>query len=449
MPVHLEAKPAFSLVDEPLAIRIAGLEKGQRVVVRAETRDGALKAWSSQATFVASEDGVVDLTTDAPVSGSYGGIDPIGLLWSMTPSDPNQKTYFSKRKPGPLAVTVAVGDGEKTYAECKVQRGFKAPGVTSRALDEDGLVGTLFIPESSEPAPAVIVLNGSDGGMNEHAAALLASRGYATLALAYFGLEGLPPNLLRIPLEYFGDALGWMRRQAEVDPDAIAVAGHSRGGELALQVGATFPEVRAVIAGAPSSVRQSALVNYRPSSREPAWTLASSAMPFLPYRQSFGDALGFMASWAMRRQYYQAAIFERMMRDEGAVARATIEVEKINGPVLLISGAVDQLWPSAQYAEKVMDRLRAHDHPFAYQHASYEGVGHFACFPYGLPSMPPMLVISPVKGLQIGFGGTAERTARATEDAWRQIQQFLRASLRPQAAQPTSERVPTPARRSD
>jgi dienelactone hydrolase len=72
---------------------------------------------------------------------------------------------------------------------------------------EGGLVGTFFRPSTPGPHPAVIVLGGSDGGLREGSAAVLARQGYATLALAYFGVEGLPPELVEVPVEYFGRAI--------------------------------------------------------------------------------------------------------------------------------------------------------------------------------------------------------------------------------------------------
>jgi dienelactone hydrolase len=447
--IQLNVTPETSLVDEGVVIRITGLAAGQYVTLRAETKDGALRSWSSSATYAADASGAVDLTRQAPLSGTYSGVDGLGLLWSMTPSRPTEKTYFSKRKPAPLTINLSAGDDEKTFAEHTFHRGFKGPGVTSRHLDEDGIVGALFLPATSEPRPGVLVLNGSDGGMNEHAAALLASRGFAALALAYFGVEGVPSSLVRIPLENFGRAIKWLQDQKEVDAAQIGVIGHSRGGELALQLGATFPEIQAVVAGAPSSVRHSAMINYRPSSKDPSWTLGGDPLPFVEYRQTFTDALGFMAGWIAHRPYRQAGIFARLMNDADAVAAASIEVEKINGPVLLITGADDQLWPSALYAERVVDRLSSQDFPFPFRHLSYKEVGHFACFPYGLPSMPPMLIISPVRGLYIGFGGTAERTAQATQDAWLQIQEFLRTSLRPKASDRPPSMAARPAPSSD
>jgi hypothetical protein len=53
-------------------------------------------------------------------------------------------------------------------------------------------VATLFRPLPPGPRPTVIVLSGSLGGMLEGSAAVLASQGFAALALAYFGVNPLP-----------------------------------------------------------------------------------------------------------------------------------------------------------------------------------------------------------------------------------------------------------------
>ena len=37
-------------------------------------------------------------------------------------------------------------------------------------------------------------------------------------------------------------------------------------------------------------------------------------------------------------------------------------------PLLLISGTDDQMWSSTRLSEMVIERLKAHDHPFPYQH---------------------------------------------------------------------------------
>src|SRR5947199_123091 len=75
-----------------------------------------------------------------------------------------------------------------------------------------------------------------------------------SMALAYFNYEGLPQDLIEIPLEYFETAIGWLQRRPDLDGDRIAVSGTSRGGELVLLLGATFPAVKAVIAYVPSGI---------------------------------------------------------------------------------------------------------------------------------------------------------------------------------------------------
>ena len=55
--------------------------------------------------------------------------------------------------------------------------------------------------------------------------------------------------------------------------------------------------------------------------------------------------------------------------------RATIPVEKIQGPVLLVSGSDDQVWPSSALADIAMRRLEAHDFAFPFKHLRYEGAG--------------------------------------------------------------------------
>ncbi len=55
---------------------------------------------------------------------------------------------------------------------------------------------------------------------------------------------------------------------------------------------------------------------------------------------------------------------------------AVIKVEKIAGPVLLISSRMDTMWTSELAAEQVTDRLRQHDFPYFYQHLRYDYGGH-------------------------------------------------------------------------
>ena len=53
---------------------------------------------------------------------------------------------------------------------------------------------------------------GAGGGLSEGGAESFAREGFAALALAYFELDGLPRELMEIPLEYFEGAIAWLKR---------------------------------------------------------------------------------------------------------------------------------------------------------------------------------------------------------------------------------------------
>lgn len=64
-----------------------------------------------------------------------------------------------------------------------------------------------------------------------------------------------------------------------------------------------------------------------------------------------------------------------MLEDKEAVKRAEIQVENINGPVLIISGKDDDQWPAPEMSEQIVRRLKEHDFGHYYSHIQLDG-GH-------------------------------------------------------------------------
>ncbi len=50
-------------------------------------------------------------------------------------------------------------------------------------------------------------------------------------------------------------------------------------------------------------------------------------------------------------------MYEYALQNREAVEKATIRVERINGPVLLVSGGLDGVWPAGKMSEMIMGRL--------------------------------------------------------------------------------------------
>lgn len=287
---------------------------------------------------------------------------------------------------------------------------------------EGGLVGTLFLPGASAPRAAVLALGGAGGGLSEGAAETFAGEGFAALALAYFGIDGLPRELVEIPLEYFEGAIAWLRRHPEVDAGSVAVVGNSKGGELALLLGATYPrDVGAVVGYAPSPVVWQGIPFdrewYYGGPRSP-WSLRGRAVPFVAWARPGAAEMVLMAESLLEdRPISTRAFYERALRDETAVAAASVPVEKIEAPVLLISGTDDRLWPSTRLSEMAIGRLEANDHPFPHEHLRYEGAGHMIA--------PPGYEPNAGWANRFELGGTPHANEVANADSWPKVLGFL------------------------
>src|SRR4051794_26527189 len=156
------------MVDEPLSIRLAGLQPGQRVTLRASQADDLGRSWRAHATFVASSSGEVQVSEQAPLSGTYADADATGLIWSMAlaADEPNQAPFFHK-EPTPLPIELVAEVDDAPVARTIAERMYVADGVERIPVREEGLVGVLFVPPGKGPHPVVITLSGSGGGLSE------------------------------------------------------------------------------------------------------------------------------------------------------------------------------------------------------------------------------------------------------------------------------------------
>lgn len=248
---------------------------------------------------------------------------------------------------------------------------------------DDRVHGTMFSPPSEATRGAAVVIGGSSGGEPMHFAEALAEEGIAALSLAYFGHPGLPPQLSAIPLEYFRDATRTLGRSIHSANVPVVMVGISRGTEAALLSAVYFSEhIRGVVASLPSNL---AICSWPPGG--PAWVVNGSA---IPYASRFGPY--------------------------SADPRAQIPVERIRGPILLVSAGADQVWPSAAMARAIANRLESRGHAWGHKVLEYPEASHVVGqlvpeLPPGI--LPPNLVDQP-----------PDRAARA--DAWPKVVDFIR-----------------------
>lgn len=382
--------PTAALQDVPLSIRLSGLTPTSTVKVAAgmTARDGTV--WRSHAVFRADGAGNVDVGSARPLEGTYKDPSPMGLVWSMAREE-SSATTAPKRLRDPVNITFSATSETGLSIQTTVERLLADPGVTYRPLAPSSqLRGGWWWPGGPGSHPAVIVLGGSGGGADHDRAALYASHGFAALALAYFGAPGLPRGLVNVPLEYVGSAID----------DALDTVRPPR--EFAGLVTGAFGE---------------------PEPGDPgpgaAWTLGKKPVPDLFAGNPRVD-------WSHSNPEVSSVPgYLAAMRDAPSVERATILVERIRGPVLLITGKDDRLAPRFELAEIARRRLERHRHRWPYEHLSYENTGHTIAPPY-IPATADRFV-HPLSKEVLALGGTTEG-AHANEDWWPKTVAFLRAA---------------------
>jgi len=433
--MRLSITPEDALIDVPRRIALDGLAPGEQVEVASCTLRGAGVPWRAAARFVADAEGTVDLWRDAPVAGSYQGVSAMGLVWAQVPDTAGARELFDAEPAAALATDIlARRDGDARPVRGGFVQRLAAAGVTRREVREEGLVGTLFLPAGPGPHPAVMILNGSGGGINEPRAALYASHGYAAFALGYFKAPGLSDYISATRLEYFETALAWMHRTLKPLQGFVALSGQSRGGELVLLLGTLFPaSVSAVIGYVPGAVVHCAQNACDPAlGREgPAWIFRGRPLPHVWENNR-------TATWAPwdqgpePRRHADALL--TALQDPEAVERARIPVQKIRGPVMVLSATDDGSWPSSLYGRMVTERLAQFGHPHAVAHLDFEGAGHSILFPF-VPTTQ-LGYAHPVSGRRSTSGGTPAHNAHADEASWQGVLRFLQQAVAARIASP-------------
>jgi dienelactone hydrolase len=401
---QLRFSPTEGLMNAPVSIEASGLRPGSRITVTA--RMTMFGNWRSHATFVVDQTGRVRLDRDAPVDGTYTGIDGMGLFWATVP-EPAADGAPPPPPPdvrAPVLTTFDIEAEGRTIASATYKRWWVRPDVRITDVRTDGLIGKFFEPQTTgRPHPAILVLSGSEGGTNDYAAAGLAAKGYAALALAYFrrrparegDSDSLPNELVNIPLEYFLKATDWLQHQKSVDPRRLAIFGGSRGAEAALLVASIDPRYRVVIAYAPTSVSAAGIG--KQNADKPSWTYRGEPIPFAPNNLTVAA-----------------------LRAGIDPAHGSIPIERSHAAIFLASAGDD--WISRGRAATVMgdlliDRLKQFRYPYPYQHLSYAHAGHM----FGMFFLPgPILAEG---------GGTPRANAAAGADSTPRMLAFLKQNL--------------------
>lgn len=232
-----------------------------------------------------------------------------------------------------------------------------------------------FIQEG-QPRPLVVVLGGSEGGNTlsaPHWRPFLDGFndiGVSVAAMGYYGTQNTPSSAAELSLNKIADRIITLTKDPMIDEKCVAVYGFSKGAELALLLGAHFDEINHVVSVMPSHVSWNAV---KTLSSRPSWSLNGAPLDYI-------DAP--LLSWKMQKGNITGEFtpaFNQALSEASAeaVAAAKIPVEKINGPILLVSAKHDEIWPSYQMSQHIESSLQTAKFSYPFEHIAMDG-GHYS-----------------------------------------------------------------------
>jgi len=245
--------------------------------------------------------------------------------------------------------------------------------VRYQVIENNQLVGRLWLPNTEKLSPAVLLLGGSGGGYENQDAEWLSLSGFVVLNVRYFGARNLPEKLVNVPIEYFNTAVKWLNNHKLVKKGAIGIFGHSKGTEAAILTSRYNSLVKAVVVRSPSSV-----VWAGPGwagFNESSWSWGGEPLNY--HSVGLIDGAVWLSRILLNRKLIKTRqMFENSLDDKNSVNSAMLPIEDMNASLLLISGKDDQQWPSTTMANMLVLSLNASNVDFSYRHIAFDNAGH-------------------------------------------------------------------------
>ncbi|XP_049755376.1 acyl-coenzyme A thioesterase 1-like isoform X3 [Elephas maximus indicus] len=255
------------------------------------------------------------------------------------------------------------------------------------------------------PFPGVVDISEVGAGLPEYRASLLAGKGFAVMALAYYNYEDLPKSIEILHLEYFEEAVNYLLNRPEVKGPGLGLLGISKGGDLCLSMASFLKGITAatIINGCVANI--GGVLQYKDETLPP---LSINRNRIKVSEDGLVDIVDVLNCPL-----------------EGPDQKSFIPVERAECTFLFLVGLDDHNWKSEFYANEASNRLQAHGKEKP-QIVFYPGAGHCIeppYFPMCRASMHSLL------GSPVIWGGEPRAHAVAQVDAWNQLRTFFHKHL--------------------
>ncbi len=271
----------------------------------------------------------------------------MGLFESLKAVSIVNKKHIRDLKNLPLNDVVSykisvLSDG-KLLAKTTFNRFYKNYNINHYDILRDSWQGRLFYEEDKNKKPAIIVLSGSDGGIEkaQNIAMMLSNHGFVTLAISYFGMNNQKSSLDRIPLENLEEALKYIQKLDFVNSTKIGIYGRSKGAEYSLLFLTKYDGIKCAVLNSPSDRVYEGLKGKR-NSKHSSWTYGGKEISYKPFKI---------------REFIMNMLTKKSSIDDSGV----MDIENVTCPLLLITSIKDEIWDSYSASINIMKKAKSYE----------------------------------------------------------------------------------------
>ncbi|XP_074471899.1 acyl-coenzyme A thioesterase 1 [Sebastes fasciatus] len=410
--IRLKILPSVRcLFDKLVQVKVEGLAPHKQVQLRSKLVDDRGVIFKASALYKADETGQVDVCCAPSLGGSYTGVEPMGLFWALAPETPNSK-LLKKNVLSPTLVEIEAlcGESGEVLASETNERGYMTEGMKRIPVEEGRIRGVLFVPPGKGPFPGIVDMYTFGGRLTEPRASLLANKGFVVLALAYMGYEDLPKGPKKLDLEYFEEAVTYLRKHPEVKGPGIGILSLSHSGGLALAMSSFLSGISATVCINACNANTVIPLHYK--------DLVIPPLPPVIENVKFTDS-GLV-------DIRDALPDPSLEKNRSSL----IPIERASCHFLFAVSEDDHNWNSAFFAKQAAATLRNNGKE-SFMVVSYPKAGHFLEVPH-MPYCPSGF--HGAVGTNVLFGGEPKAHAEAQLDLWERVQEFFKRHLNNKSA---------------
>ncbi|XP_037607495.1 acyl-coenzyme A thioesterase 1 [Sebastes umbrosus] len=410
--IRLKILPSVRcLFDKLVQVKVEGLAPHKQVQLRSKLVDDRGVIFKASALYKADETGQVDVCRAPSLGGSYTGVEPMGLFWALAPETPNSK-LLKKNVLSPTLVEIEAlcGESGEVLASETNERRYMTEGMKRIPVEEGRIRGVLFVPPGKGPFPGIVDMYTFGGRLTEPRASLLANKGFVVLALAYMGYEDLPKGPKKLDLEYFEEAVTYLRKHPEVKGPGIGILSLSHSGGLALAMSSFLSGISATVCINACNANTVIPLHYK--------DLVIPPLPPVIENVKFTDS-GLV-------DIRDALPDPSLEKNRSSL----IPIERASCHFLFVVSEDDHNWNSAFFAKQAAATLRNNGKE-SFMVVSYPKAGHFLEVPH-MPYCPSGF--HGAVGTNVLFGGEPKAHAEAQLDLWERVQEFFKRHLNNKSA---------------